>query len=185
MWRLAIFTFSGIHLMKKLIPLCTSRLYIDHFGPGDAPFILELLNSEGWLRHIGPRDVSDIDRAAAYIREKLNAGNEADLGCFAIRLLESRQPVGLLSFLQRDYLDAPDIGYALHPDHYGNGYALEATQAFLLHIAASSPEKVYAIVSPGNARSEHLLGKLQFTFTGSIRSDQGELRCFELTGRII
>ena len=33
--------------------LITERLTLDDVGPGDAAFVLELLNDPGWVRNIG------------------------------------------------------------------------------------------------------------------------------------
>jgi RimJ/RimL family protein N-acetyltransferase len=48
--------------------LVTARLRLRPFTLDDAPFIVALLNSEGWLRFIGDRSVRTIDDARAYLR---------------------------------------------------------------------------------------------------------------------
>ncbi|MEM6769270.1 MAG: RimJ/RimL family protein N-acetyltransferase, partial [Bacteroidota bacterium] len=37
----------------------------------DAPFILELLTSPGWLQYIGDRGVHDLESAQGYIKDKV------------------------------------------------------------------------------------------------------------------
>ena len=49
------------------ILLYTSRLLLRELNENDAPFILELLNTEGWLRYIGDRHIHTIADAVKYI----------------------------------------------------------------------------------------------------------------------
>ena len=60
----------------------------------------------------------------------------------------------------------PEIGYILHPDHWGRGYALEAMTAVIAHIfAMRDVEKLVADVDPRNRASLALLARLGFTET--------------------
>ena len=60
----------------------------------------------------------------------------------------------------------PEIGFILHPDHWGRGYATEAMQAIIPALFASSdvPE-LTADVDPLNPRSLAVLAKLGFVET--------------------
>jgi RimJ/RimL family protein N-acetyltransferase len=61
----------------------------------------------------------------------------------------------------------PEIGYILHPDHWGQGLATEALTALIAHIWRSHPiDALTADVDPRNAGSLRLLEKLGFTVTG-------------------
>lgn len=157
----------------------TSRLSLDAFSTADAAFIFDLLNSEGWLKNIGQRNIVDIEAANKYISGKLTVGNERGFGCFAIRRIADNTTLGLLSLLQRDYLDTPDVGYALLPEYYGQGYAREATIALLGHCRQLGLPKVYAIVVPGNSPSEQLLKNLSFQFAREVENDGERLMCYE------
>jgi [ribosomal protein S5]-alanine N-acetyltransferase len=157
----------------------TSRLSLEVFSAADAAFIFDLLNSEGWLNNIGQRNIVDIEAANKYISGKLTIGNERGFGCFAVRRVADAATVGLLSLLQRDYLDAPDIGYALLPAYYGQGYAREATIALLDHCRQLGLPKVYAIVVPGNEPSERLLKNLSFQLARELENDGERLICYE------
>ena len=57
----------------------------------------------------------------------------------------------------------PDIGYILHPDHWGRGYAREAlTLVIDRAFEAHGPERISADVDPRNEGSLALLKKLHF-----------------------
>jgi len=61
----------------------------------------------------------------------------------------------------------PDIGYILHPDHWGCGLATEALTAAIPRIFASHPiPALRADIDPRNAGSIALLTKLGFVETG-------------------
>jgi RimJ/RimL family protein N-acetyltransferase len=60
----------------------------------------------------------------------------------------------------------PEIGYILHPDHWGKGYAREAMEAVIAHIFATrGVEKITADVDPRNTASIGLLLRLGFAET--------------------
>jgi [ribosomal protein S5]-alanine N-acetyltransferase len=61
----------------------------------------------------------------------------------------------------------PEVGFLLHPDHWGKGLALEAMTAVIAHLfAAPDADVLTADVDPRNAASLRLLGKLGFVETG-------------------
>lgn len=63
--------------------------------------------------------------------------------------------------------DMPEIGYILHPDHWGQGYATEAARAVIQHaFDALGLDQITADVDPDNAVSLKMLGKLGFQETG-------------------
>ena len=60
-----------------MLVLCTERLRLRWFDadkPGDAEFILELLNEPSWLQNIGDRNVHSLDAARAFITDRLVGG---------------------------------------------------------------------------------------------------------------
>ena len=60
----------------------------------------------------------------------------------------------------------PEIGYILHPDHWGKCYAREAMTAVIAHLFETRGlEKITADVDPRNAASIGLLLRLGFSET--------------------
>lgn len=58
----------------------------------------------------------------------------------------------------------PEIGYILHPDYWGQGFATEALTAVIAHIFAYHPfEALRADIDPRNEASIRLLERLGFT----------------------
>jgi RimJ/RimL family protein N-acetyltransferase len=46
-----------------------------------------------------------------------------------------------------------EIGWQLHPDTWGNGYATEATHALATWAFSQDVDEIFAVVRPGNARA--------------------------------
>ena len=143
---------------------CTERLSLRRFAISDAPFVLRMLNDEGFLRYIGDRGVRNLGDAENYLRTGPMASYETHgHGLNAVVLREQNVCVGMCGILRRDTLPGPDLGYAFLPEFTGAGLAEEATRAILK--AAREVLKfaeMLAIVQPDNVASIKLLNKLGF-----------------------
>lgn len=161
-------------MFKKNTFLTTQRLLLLPFTLADATFIVQLLNSPGWLQFIGDRNVHSEDEAKAYLLSgPLKSYADHGFGLWRVELKESRTPIGMCGLLQRDYLENPDIGFALLPDYTGKGYAFEAANATLDHAArALNITTVSAIVQPDNTASVGLLHKLGMELRGTFKPPQ-------------
>jgi RimJ/RimL family protein N-acetyltransferase len=61
----------------------------------------------------------------------------------------------------------PEVGFLLHPDHWGKGLAHEAMAAVIAHLFATPEvDELTADVDPRNAASLRLLARLGFVETG-------------------
>lgn len=114
--------------------LRTRRLRLRLFRPADAPWLLALLNSPGWLENIGDRGVRTEAQAVDWIEQRL-IGNyhRQGHGFWAVECLDSGQPIGMSGLVHRPGLPAVDVGYALLPAWWGQGLAREAAGACLAH----------------------------------------------------
>ena len=105
---------------------------------------------------------------------------ELGLGPFKL-VLDSGDLVGTCGLYKRDNLDHPDLGYALLPKFFKQGYAFEATSAFLKLLQEKSEfDRILAITLPTNRSSVALLLKLDFELQGPFRlaDDPQELHLF-------
>ena len=89
--------------------LTTDRLLIEPLSINDNSFIFELVNTEGWLKFIGDRNVHSKQEAIANIQRIKNTPN---LIYWVVRLKDNHVPIGIISFLKRSYLEHFDIGFA-------------------------------------------------------------------------
>ncbi len=149
--------------------LRTERLTLRPLQLEDAPFIVELFNSETWLRFIGDRGIKTLADAEDFLRNNaLRFFKEKGWGTYLVSLRSNGTAIGTVGLYQRDHLDHPDFGYALLPDFAGHGYATEASQAYLNEIRDSLDLlTILAIVQHDNPKSHRVLEKLGFTRDGS------------------
>jgi RimJ/RimL family protein N-acetyltransferase len=160
----------------------TNRLVIAELATTDAPFILELVNSPGWLQYIGDRGIKDIPGAENYILNGPMASyKKYGHGLYLVTLKETGERIGICGILKRDTLEHADIGFAFLPQYFGKAYAYEAASAVLEHAKKiTGLKKILAITLEENHRSASLLTKLGLVFEKKIQlpNDKEELMLF-------
>jgi RimJ/RimL family protein N-acetyltransferase len=157
--------------------IATDRLILRWFTADDASFILTLVNDPSWIANIGDRGVRTLDDARAFISDRLAPSYwTKGHGLWAIERRSDGVLVGMCGLIDRDSLPAIDVGYALAPPFWGQGYAREATAATLGYARdVLAKTRILAIVQPENARSIRVLESLGMARVGSHRPD-GEAR---------
>ena len=150
--------------------LQTERLTLRHFTPEDAGFIVKLVNTTGWIRYIGDISIHNETQAERYITDGPAKSFETHgFSSYRISLSSNNTPVGMCSLIKRDWLNSPDLGYALLPEFERNGYAFEAAGYCLQEMYNNQhTAQMNAIVSPDNARSIRLMEKLNFNLSGPV-----------------
>ncbi len=144
----------------------TDRLTLDKLSTDDAVFISRLVNTAGWIRFIGNRNVNNHADAEAYIRRILE--NTA-ITYWVVRLRERDEPVGVVTFIKRVYLSHHDIGFAFLPEHNGKGYAFEAASTVMNSAVNDfSHSTILATTMKENIQSIALLKKLGLQFEKEI-----------------
>lgn len=158
------------------IILETSRTSLRELTILDTAFILELLNSTGWLKFIGDRNVRTEEQAENYLLNgPLKSYKENGYGLYLVELRTSHTPIGMCGLLKREYLDSPDIGFAFLPEHTEKGYGFEIVKALINYTKHTlNIPSIMAITLPTNTASIGLLKKAGFKFLRNIHSPTGE-----------
>lgn len=150
----------------------TSRLQLRWLDLDDAPFILELVNDDGWLRYIGDKGVGSIDDARRYLETgPITMYREHGFGLNRVALKRDDRAIGICGILQRENLGDVDLGFALLPAYRRQGYAREAAAAVLEQAFASGISRVCAFLDPDNLESRRLLQDLGFSFETRYRPE--------------
>jgi RimJ/RimL family protein N-acetyltransferase len=136
----------------------------------DADFILELLNTPGWLKHIGDRGIHDLDQAETYLQQKVIPNYEKfGFGFYVVERLSDSVRVGNCGLVKRLGLDHVDIGYSLLTQFEGQGYAIEAASAVLDYgFSRLKLNPIQAITTVDNTPSIKVLEKLGMTCIGTV-----------------
>jgi [ribosomal protein S5]-alanine N-acetyltransferase len=147
--------------------LTTERLHLRELVKTDWQFVISLLNSEGWLRYIGERNVHTQAEAEAYIQHWLNSYEKNGFGLWVVQEQDSRTPQGLCGLIRRDTLPHVDIGFAFLPEYIGKGYGSESAKAVLHYgFETIGLDKIIAITLPDNHASCRLLQSLGMIHEG-------------------
>lgn len=144
----------------------TERLILRTIVPDDAAFYYELVNDPTWLEHIGDKGIRSVEGARSAIIDgpcAMQARHGHSL--YVMERKRDGQPLGLCGLIRRDTLPDVDIGYAIRPAHFGQGYTYEAAAAVVAYARdVLGIRRLMGITNPANTVSIKLLGKLGLTF---------------------
>lgn len=113
-------------------PIRTERLVLRPFTPDDADDTLAFESREDVVRYIpyGPRDAEENARQVARRAEQTSLREQDDAIVLAVDL--DGKVIGYVLLILRSVEHRQgEIGWILHPDHTGRGYATEAARALL------------------------------------------------------
>lgn len=166
--------------MAEPFSIQTNRLLIEPLTLGDDHFIFELLNSHGWLRYIGNRNITSVEKATEYIQNVLAKENTT---YWVVTLKTGKTKLGIVTFIQREYLQHPDIGFAFLPQFTKQGFAYEAASAVLQQLMQKQNiAHVLATTLPHNLNSIRLLEKIGFQFEKELEVEKETLLVYKASG---
>lgn len=157
-------------LRRVMTVLDTDRLTLRRFTLEDAPFLLRLLNEPSFLANIGDKGVRTEADAQRYLREGPLASYAAHgFGLWGVVLAATGVMIGMCGLLRRPTLEAPDLGYAFLPEHWGAGYAVEAADGVVTHARdVLGLARLLAITSLDNEASIRVLRRVGYHEVGEV-----------------
>jgi RimJ/RimL family protein N-acetyltransferase len=143
----------------------------------DAEFVLELLNSPGFLKYIGDRGVRDLPAAREFIENRYRQSyRDHGFGLYTVELKAGSIPVGMCGFVKREGLPNPDLGFAFLPRFEKNGYGFESAAAVMKYGRETLKfDEIMAITTLDNDASGRLLAKVGFKFDKRFEMPDGEV----------
>lgn len=146
----------------------TQRLIVRELTEADAPALHELHRRDEvmrWLDRTLSTGVEDELRRLARWREYERDG----FGFFGIELRETGALAGVLILKPFDDLPHVDLGWRLHPDHWGRGYATEAARGAVTYAFGTlGLDELAAATLPDNVRSRAVMERLGMTYAGDV-----------------
>ena len=144
----------------------TGRLTIEVLHPGHAAPLFPALSDPrlyAYVEERPPKSEAALAQRYAQLERGAPEGSGEIWLNWAIRLLPSREYIGTLqATIYRDH--AASIAYVLSPTHWRFGYATEAVQWLLEHLATElGVVEIRASVDTRNEASWRLLERLRFT----------------------
>ncbi|GGF39596.1 N-acetyltransferase [Marmoricola endophyticus] len=164
----------------------TERLTLRPWTLDDAPRVLELYSSMEVVRWLGagpPRVLTTLDDARERIASDWDRSLVAPRGVWAVVPRATEVPVGSVLLVDLPSSGGEvEIGWHLHPDSWGHGYATEAARAVLAHGFAGGLRTIWATTHLTNERSQAVCRRLGMTDRGTTREWYDvDSRAFSLT----
>ena len=159
-----------------MFKLETERLTLREFCVDDAAFMLKALTEPSFLHFIGDKGVRTIEETRQYIIDgPVDSYARHGLGMYVVELKSSGTPIGMAGLVKRDTLEDVDVGFALLPDYWSQGYAYESTCAVMEFARGElGLDRILAITASDNVSSIRLLEKIGLRFDKMIRLAEGE-----------
>jgi [ribosomal protein S5]-alanine N-acetyltransferase len=158
--------------------ITTERLRLDELTLHHDSFILELVNSPGWIQFIGDRHIHSIDNAQEYIRKIMDNPN---VQYWIVTIQDTDYAIGIVTLIKRDYLKHHDIGFAFLPQYEKKGYAYESVKAVLNKLIQDSLHThILGATTKQNHYSIRLLEKLGLKFEEEILIENETLLLYSL-----
>ena len=165
----------------------TDRLLIRPWRHEEAPRLLDLLSRMEVMKWLGdgePVLMKDLDEAHSRIDRYDGRSAEPPLGIWAVERVEDGTVVGtvLLLTLPNAEHGEVEIGWHLHPDSWGRGYATEAARAVLAHGFAAGLPEIIAVSHTDNHPSQAVMRRIGMEDRGVVEKwYDGESALFVIT----
>lgn len=154
--------------------LTTKRLLLRELTLNDAPELFFLRSDETVLKYVGREPAKSVEEVYNFIEMIRRAVNNNESIFWAIAWAdEPDKLIGSICFwqLQPENYRA-EIGYNLHPDHWGKGIITEAIETVLQYgFENMNLHSIEARTHPGNTGSTRSLEKNGFVKEGQLRED--------------
>src|SRR3954470_1205764 len=170
---------------RELLRTARLRLRAWTTSPEDVARLTDLYGREEVTRWIGGNTEGappgQPARGGLPARWAAVSAHDDRFGCWAIER-EDGVPAGTLLLKPLpNGVGEVEVGWHLHPDSWGHGYATEAAAAVIDRAFQSGLPEVYAVVRPGNEASTAVCRRLGMTSLGRMRRWYGvELEAFRL-----
>ena len=159
------------------------RLMLRPWRLDEAEIVLDMYSRPEVVRYLGPNPavLTELTQAQDRIRRWLTIEGPTH-GVWAIVPTGHQHPVGtaLLKILPRSGGGAPsgitEVGWHLHPNAWGHGYATEAGQRLLQHAWSQGLPQVLAVTYPQNTDSQAVCRRLGMTALG-LTEDYYDVSC--------
>ena len=154
--------------MSSYLSFESDRLYLRPTTEEDAALVLAIFTAPKALKFIGDRNLHNEEDAREYIRQRaLTQLRERGYANYTLVTKETGTKVGVCGLYVRPDLELIDLGYALHPNHEGQGYAREASKRIMQAAKERFGQlKLSAITHGENTASIKVLEALGFAHLG-------------------
>jgi RimJ/RimL family protein N-acetyltransferase len=158
------------------VPILTERLAIRAYTMDDVPFIHDLKSRPDVVRWLY-EDVESESEVVTRVTRRMTQTRLLQPGDGLGLLVETRadhRPVGTVTLeWHRSPHMQGEVGYIVHPDHQGRGYAVEAAREMLrIGFEAVALHRIVGRLEARNQASARVLERLHMRFEGHFRENE-------------
>ena len=151
-------------MFQPTLPLETERLTLRLFDDGDAAALYAIQRRPDVTRYLywGPRSRTDVRRMIERRKQFTGFERGGDSVVLAAALRASSALIGdvMLHWSSEEHHQG-EIGFVLHPDHHGHGYATEMSAAMLeMGFAGLGLHRIIGRCDDRNDASARVMGRL-------------------------
>jgi ribosomal-protein-alanine N-acetyltransferase len=143
-----------------MVTLQTPRLLLRSFSEGDLDAMSALMANTDFMRF--SLGVFSREQTTAFLAKVRTRDREGLPSQFAVVLRAQERLIGYCGFFSQivDEIEEIEIGYRLHPDHWGQGIATEAARAVRDHgFGYLKLPRLISLIHPDNLASQRVAEK--------------------------
>jgi RimJ/RimL family protein N-acetyltransferase len=163
--------------------LSTDRLVLRPWQVDDAPMALRVYQAADVARWLVPvlDGVGDEPAMRTVLQRWVDEDKELEPPAGRWAIEHDGAVIGGATLLPLAPDDEYEVGWQLHPDAWGNGYATEVGQALARWAFEQGIEQVIAVVRPANTRALSLVRRIGMQWVGETEKYHGlRLQAFRL-----
>lgn len=147
--------------------LLTERLKLRPVDLSDVDLVWEVSRFEGFTDGMTWDPPSSRQEIVEITHRNLAHWEQGEDYVFTIDLLKPACPIGRVGLHKEDAPGTWNIGFWVHPDHWGNGFASEAARAVLdFGFNTVHAERIVTAHATWNKRSQRVIQGLGFNYVG-------------------
>lgn len=148
-------------------PIETDRLFLRPFDDSDFTFLRALHSNPEVMKFIGSGSTRTEEQTRISVsKTKEIARRNPLLGAWVAELKSTQEKIGNLIIREpatEEKTDGLEIGYSFMPEHWGKGYATEASQGIIDYARSHFGDiRIVALIEPTHSASRRTLEKLGF-----------------------
>jgi ribosomal-protein-alanine N-acetyltransferase len=151
----------------------TNRLLLTEFAKTDSKELFKLRSDERVLKYLDRDSHKSVEESELMIEEMIKSYNNKEGINWIIRKKDTLDVIGYIGYWRMIRLNVrAEIGYAMKPEYWGNGYMQEAlTKVIEFGFNTFRLHSIEGNVNPNNLSSLKLLEKLGFKREAYFRED--------------
>ncbi len=162
----------------------TPRLFLRPMKKADTSSVFAMRSDAEVMEFIRSPKITKSD-AASWIHLVSSRWNKEKIGFCAVIEKASNKFVGWCGLWRLEETDETEIGYALFKEHWGKGFAVEASEACLRYgFEELNVEKIVAVAQPDNKNSRRVMEKLGMKFNGIGKFYEMDLVHYSITKEV-